>query len=89
MRILWTGIGRIDVHVTETGLLHYLGWASLMAQSVEESACNAGDPGLNPGSGRVPGEGNGNPFLYSCLENPGDGQRSLAGYSTWGCERWT
>ena len=35
------------------------------------SACNAGDPGLIPGSGRSPGEGNGNPLQYSCLENPG------------------
>ena len=34
-----------------------------------ESAYNAGDPGLIPGSGRSPGEGNGNPFQYSCLEN--------------------
>ena len=37
------------------------------------SACNAGDPGLIPGSGRSPGEGNGNPRQYSCLENPMDG----------------
>ena len=35
----------------------------------EESSCNAGDPGLIPGSGRSPREGNGNPLLYSCLEN--------------------
>ena len=34
------------------------------------SAYNAGDPGLIPGSGRSPGEGNGNPLQYSCLENP-------------------
>ena len=39
----------------------------------EESACNAGDLGLIPGSGRCPGEGNGNPLLYSCLENSMDG----------------
>ena len=38
----------------------------------EESACNAGDPGLIPGSRRSPGEGNGNPFQYSCLENSMD-----------------
>ena len=37
------------------------------------SACNAGDPGLIPGSGRSPGEGNGNSFQYPCLENPMDG----------------
>ena len=34
---------------------------------------NAGDPGSIPGSGRSPGEGNGNPVQYSCLENPMDG----------------
>ena len=38
----------------------------------KESVCNAGDPGLIPGSGRSPGEGNGNPLQYSCLENPTD-----------------
>ena len=36
------------------------------------SACNAGDPGLIPGSGRSPGKGNGNPLQYSCLENSMD-----------------
>ena len=40
---------------------------------VKASACNAGDPGLIPGSGRSPGEGNGNPLQYSCLENPMEG----------------
>ena len=39
----------------------------------KEPAYNAGDPGLIPGLGRSPGEGNGNPFQYSCLENPMDG----------------
>ena len=37
------------------------------------SAYNAGDPGSIPGSGRSPGEGNGNPLQDSCLENPMDG----------------
>ena len=37
------------------------------------SACNAGDPSSITGSGRSPGEGNGNPLQYSCLENPMDG----------------
>ena len=37
---------------------------------VKASACNAGDPGSIPGLGRSPGEGNGNPLQYSCLENP-------------------
>ena len=37
---------------------------------VKASASNAGDPGLIPEQGRSPGEGNGNPLQYSCLENP-------------------
>ena len=36
------------------------------------SAGNVGDLGSIPGSGRSPGEGNGNPLQYSCLENPMD-----------------
>ena len=51
-----------------------LRWASPMARG-KESACdagNAGDTGSIPGSGRSPGEGNGNPLQYSCLENPMD-----------------
>ena len=40
---------------------------------VEVSACNAGGLGWIPGCGRSPGEGNGNPLQYSCLENPMDG----------------
>ena len=43
-----------------------------MTQTVE-SACSAGDLGLMPGLGRSPGDGNGNPLQYSCLENPMDG----------------
>ena len=39
----------------------------------KESICSAEDPGLIPGLGRSPGEGNGNPLQYSCLENPMDG----------------
>ena len=38
----------------------------------KESTCIAGDLGSIPGSGRFPGEGNGNPLEYSCLENPMD-----------------
>ena len=38
------------------------------------SAFNVGDLGLIPGWGRSPGEGNGNPHQYSCLENPMDGE---------------
>ena len=46
----------------------------------KESACNAGDSGLIPGLGSSPGEGNGNPLQYSCLENPMDrGPQSVHG----------
>ena len=41
---------------------------------VKASACNVGDLGLIPGSRSSPGEGNGNPLQYSCLENPMDGK---------------
>ena len=51
---------------------------------VKASACNAGDLGSIPGSGRSLGGGHGNPFQYSCLENL-HRQRNLAGYSPWGC----
>jgi len=50
---------------------------------IKNLTANAGDTGSIPGSGRSPGEGNGNPLQYSCLENPMD-KRSLAGYSSWG-----
>ena len=43
-------------------------WASHGSEG-KESACNAGDLGLIPGLGRSPGEGNGYPLQYSCLEN--------------------
>ena len=45
----------------------------------KESACNAGDLGLIHGLGRSPGEGNGNPLQYPCLENPMDS----GAYSPW------
>ena len=51
----------------------------------KESACSVGDLGLIPGLGRFPGGGHGNPLQYSGLENP-HGQRSLEGYSQWGCK---
>ena len=43
--------------------------ASLVAQTVKASACNAGDLGSIPGWERSPGEGNGKPLQYSCLDN--------------------
>ena len=45
----------------------------------KESTCNAGDRSLIPGLGRSPGEGNGNPLLFSPERS--HGQRSLVGYS--------
>ena len=47
------------------------------------SACNAEDLGSTPGSGRPPGEGNGNSLQYSCLENP-HAQKSLVDYNPLG-----
>ena len=46
--------------------------------SGKEFACNVGDTGSDPGSGRPQGEGNGNPFHYSCLENPMDREHGVA-----------
>ena len=50
---------------------------------VKDSPANAGDVGSIPGSGRSPGEGNGNPLQYSCLENSMD-EGAWLGYSPWG-----
>ena len=44
----------------------------LVAKKVKNPPVNAEDPGLNPGSGRSPAEGHGNPLQNSCLENPVD-----------------
>ena len=44
----------------------------LSSSADKETACNAEDPGLIPGFRRSPGEGNGNPLQFSCLENPMD-----------------
>ena len=52
-------------------ILHmWLGDFDPGGSEVKASAWNAGDPGSIPGSGRSPGEGNGNPLQYSCLEDP-------------------
>ena len=50
----------------------------------KESPCSTGDMGSIPGLGRFSRGVHGNPLQYSCLENP-HGQRSLVGYSPWGC----
>ena len=73
-RILWTEElvgyspwGRKESDTTEQ--LHFTFPGSSVGK---EPACNAGDPGLIPRLGRSPGEGNGSPLQYSCLENPMD-----------------
>ena len=53
-----------SIHNNQNGLL-----LPSSCSDSKESACNAGDPGSIPGSGRSPGEGNDNPLHYSCLEN--------------------
>ena len=47
-------------------------WVFPGGSEVKASACNAGDLGSIPGSRSSPGERNGNPLQYSCLENPMD-----------------
>ena len=61
--------------------MHTNQFRALGSSDSKESSCNAGDPGSIPGSGKSPGEENGNPLQY-----PGEshGQRSLMGYSPWG-----
>ena len=59
-----------------------------MAILVKNPPANAGelkDAGSIPGLGRFPGEENGNPLQYSCLEDPMD-RVAWAGYSPWGCK---
>ena len=55
------------------------------SDSEKESACNVGDLGLIPVLGRSPGEGNGNPFQYSCLESPMAEEPGRL----WGCKSHT
>ena len=64
--------------------LYILNQASLVAQIMKESTCNTGDPGSVPGSGRSPGEKNGYPLQYSCLENPMDRGAWWAMVHAWG-----
>ena len=70
-------IFKMLIHVLRA-LFHIQGFLLFSTQlgfpggSDRESTCNAGDPDSIPGLRRSPGEGNGNPPLYSCLENPMD-----------------
>ena len=60
----------------------YGGLGFLGGSDGKEFASSARDPGSVPGSGRCPGEGNGNPLQYSCLEN----YMVRGAYSPWGCK---
>ena len=63
---------RVFIHSSADGCLGCLqGFPG--DSEVKASAWNVGDPGSIPGLGRSPGEGNGNPLQYSCLENPVEG----------------
>ena len=71
----WCSIKEIEKWASPQWLkicLFGLGWGLPGGSGGKESACNAGDQGLTPGAGRVPGEGNGNLLQYSCLGNPMD-----------------
>ena len=70
------------------GLLYFLNQKKVIpgGSGGKESACNSGgDLDLIPGSGRSPGEGNGNPLQYSCLQNPMD--RGAWGLQSTGSQR--
>ena len=60
-------------------------WRFAGGSDGKESACNSGDLGLIPGSGRFPGEGNGYPLQCSCLENSMD--RGAGGLQSLGLQR--
>ena len=59
---------------------------ALVAKNLPANAVDARDVGSIPGWGSSPGEGHDHPLQYSCLEKS-LGQRSLVGYSPWGCKR--
>ena len=74
---LWLpkGKGGINWEIGMDMLIHvpvYMKWGFPGGLVVKNSPANAGDAGSIPRSGRYPGEGNGNPLQYSCLENPMD-----------------
>ena len=76
----WERGGKWNILQGESNLHQPLGAGGVLGGSViknppaiQETAYNARDVGLIPGSGRAPGEGNGNSLQYSCLENSMDG----------------
>ena len=67
MSLLFNMLLHLDTSYKWNHVVFFLLWLAYF------SACNAGDLGSIPGSGKFPGEGNGNPLQYSCLENSIDG----------------
>ena len=61
-----------SIYMARQPFLIYIYITTLLWLSVKESTCQCRGTGLIPGSGRSPGEGNGNPLQYSCLGNPMD-----------------
>ena len=66
----WTCVGKVMSLLFNKSFGLVMGFPG--GSEVKASACNEGDPGSIPGSGSSPGEGNGNPLQYSCLENSMD-----------------
>ena len=71
--------------IKQQGLYFLRPTSSSVGKDLSANAGDVRDVGLIPGSGRSRGGGHGNPLQYSCVENP-HGQRSLVGYSPWGCQ---
>ena len=69
-----------DCYHLGLGVSHPL-WCFTGSSDGKEFVCSAGDSDSILGLGRSPGEGNGNPFQYSCLENSMN-----RGYRKWGCK---
>jgi len=59
----------LELHIISKPNWEELNFFPFIGSDGKKSACNAGDPGLIPGLGRSPGEGNSYPCQYSCLEN--------------------
>ena len=80
MKLLHSKVNLVFFHLVLTSLLGSVG------SDGKEFTCNVEDLALSPGLGRSLGEGHVNQLQYSSLEDS-HGQRSLAGYSPWGCKR--
>ena len=93
----WDGGGGVGGRSTREGICVYIQLIHFVVQCCKAIilqfgsegkgfACKAGDLCSIPGSGRYPGEGNGNPLQYSFLLGEFHGHRNLAGYSPWGSQ---